>query len=79
MVIVDAFSNGILVFPVFSLSEEATVFASRIDFAQHGLPDLIVSDSGPAFTSVQYLQFLTRNGTRRMLVPLYHLASNGAA
>ncbi|XP_037515556.1 uncharacterized protein K02A2.6-like [Rhipicephalus sanguineus] len=48
-------------------------------FAQHGLPDIIVSDNGPAFTSAQYLDFLTRNGIRRMLVPPYHPASNGAA
>ncbi|XP_037509352.1 uncharacterized protein K02A2.6-like [Rhipicephalus sanguineus] len=47
-------------------------------FAQHGLPD-IIADNGPAFTSAQYLDFLTRNGIRRMLEPPYHPASNGAA
>nr|XP_037270564.1 uncharacterized protein K02A2.6-like [Rhipicephalus microplus] len=79
LVIVDAFSKWIEVFPVSSTSAEATISALRIAFAQHGLPDVIVSDNGPAFTSAQYLEFLTRNGIRRMLVPPYHPASNGVA
>lgn len=79
LVIVDAFSKWIEVFPVSSTSAEATISSLRTAFAQHGLPDLIVSDNGPAFTSAQYLEFLTRNGIRRMLVPPYHPASNGAA
>ncbi|XP_037502949.1 uncharacterized protein K02A2.6-like [Rhipicephalus sanguineus] len=79
LVIVDAFSKWIEVFPVSSTSADATIFALRMAFAQHGLPDTIVSDNGPAFTSAQYLDFLTRNGIRRMLVPPYHPASNGAA
>lgn len=79
LVIVDAFSKWIEVFPVSSTSAEVTISALRVAFAQHGLPDVIVSDNGPAFTSAQYLEFLTRNGIRRMLVPPYHPASNGAA
>ncbi|XP_037505881.1 uncharacterized protein K02A2.6-like [Rhipicephalus sanguineus] len=79
LVIVDAFSKWIEVFPVSSTSADATISALRMAFAQHGLPDIIVSDNGPAFTSAQYLDFLTRNGIRRMLVPPYHPASNGAA
>lgn len=79
LVIVDAFSKWVEVFPVSSTSAEATITALRMAFAQHGLPDLIVSDNGPAFASEQYLDFLTCNGIRRMLVPPYHPASNGAA
>lgn len=79
LVIVDAFSKWVEVFPVPSTSAEATITALRVAFAQHELPDLIVSDNGPAFASEQYLEFLTRNGIRRMLVPPYHPASNGAA
>nr|XP_037285122.1 uncharacterized protein K02A2.6-like [Rhipicephalus microplus] len=79
LVIVDAFSKWIEVFPVSSTSAEATISALRIAFAQHGLPDVIVSGSGPAFTNARYLEFLTRNGIRGMLVPPYHPASNRAA
>lgn len=48
-------------------------------FANQGLPDVVVSDNGPAFTSELYSTFLKKNGVRRMLVPPYHPASNGAA
>ncbi|XP_064479921.1 uncharacterized protein K02A2.6-like [Ornithodoros turicata] len=79
LVIVDAYSKWVEVFPVKSTSAESTIDVLRLVFAQHGLPDLIVSDNGPAFASAQYLDFLTRSGIRRMLVPPYHPASNGAA
>ncbi|XP_037501887.1 uncharacterized protein K02A2.6-like [Rhipicephalus sanguineus] len=79
LVMVDAFSKWVDVHPVPSPSAEATISVFRTVFAQHGLPDVIVSDIGPAFTSIQYADFLNRNGIRRMLVPPYHPASNGAA
>nr|XP_037280136.1 uncharacterized protein LOC119173410 [Rhipicephalus microplus] len=40
---------------------------------------VLAGDNGPAFTSAQHLEFLTPNGIRRMLVPPYHPAPNGAA
>ncbi|XP_037505943.1 uncharacterized protein K02A2.6-like [Rhipicephalus sanguineus] len=48
--------------------------------AQHGLPDVIVSDIGPAFTSIQYADFLNRNGIRPHAgALLINPASNRAA
>ncbi|XP_037558255.1 uncharacterized protein K02A2.6-like [Dermacentor silvarum] len=79
LVMVDAFSKWVEVHPVPSPSAEATISVFRTVFSQHGLPDIIVSDNGPAFTSSQYADFLNRNGIRRMMVPPYHPASNGAA
>lgn len=76
---VDAFSKWIEVFPVSTPSAEATISCMRIMFANQGLPDVVVSDNGPAFTSELYSTFLKKNGVRRMLVPPYHPASNGAA
>lgn len=75
---VDAFSKWVKVHPVLSPSAEATFHCSGL-FSQHGLPDSIVSDDGPPFVSSQYAEFLRRNGSRRMLIPPYHPASNGAA
>ncbi|KAK8773316.1 hypothetical protein V5799_012151 [Amblyomma americanum] len=48
-------------------------------FANQELPDIVVSDNRPAFVSDVYAIFLKKNEVRRMLVPLYHPASNGAA
>ncbi|XP_037561420.1 uncharacterized protein K02A2.6-like [Dermacentor silvarum] len=41
-----------------------------------GLPEVIVSDNGPAFSITQHLAWLTENGIHRMMVPPYHPASN---
>ncbi|KAL1470296.1 hypothetical protein MTO96_024362 [Rhipicephalus appendiculatus] len=76
---VDAFSKWIEVFPVSTPSAEATISCRRIMFANQGLPDVVVSDNGPAFTRELYSTFLKKNGVMRMLVPPYHPASNGAA
>ncbi|KAL1437229.1 hypothetical protein MTO96_048949 [Rhipicephalus appendiculatus] len=59
---VDAFSKWIEVFPVSTPSAEATISCMRIMFANQGLPDVVVSDNGPAFTSELYSTFLKKNG-----------------
>nr|XP_037275199.1 uncharacterized protein K02A2.6-like [Rhipicephalus microplus] len=78
MVVVDAFSKWVEVLSDTTPSAEATTAALRQVFAAQGLPDVIVSDNGPAFASEEYLAWLTKNGIRWM-VPPYHPASNGAA
>ncbi|XP_064477777.1 uncharacterized protein K02A2.6-like [Ornithodoros turicata] len=78
-IVVDAFSKWVEAEVVSSPSAEATVSCLRSIFARHGLPDVIVSDNGPAFVSGAYADFLNRNGVRRLLFPPYHPASNGAA
>ncbi|KAM7299574.1 hypothetical protein ISCGN_020140 [Ixodes scapularis] len=78
LVVVDAFSKWVEALPVTSPSASATIAALRQVFAAQGLPDIIVSDNGPAFASAEYQDWLQKNGIRRMLVPPYHPASNGA-
>ncbi|RUM45434.1 MAG: hypothetical protein DSY80_03315 [Desulfocapsa sp.] len=48
-------------------------------FASNGLPIEVVSDNGPQLTSVEFEEFLKRNGVKHTLVPAYHPSSNGAA
>lgn len=76
---VDAYSKWIEVFPVTSCSTSVTVDCLRKMFAIQGLPDIVVSDNGPAFVSEEFKTFLRKNGIRQVLVPPYHPASNGAA
>ena len=45
----------------------------------HGLPQVIVSDNGPAFVGPDLAEFLQRNKARHMRSPPYHPASNGQA
>lgn len=79
LIVVDAYSKWIEVVPVSTPSAEATIPCLRVMFACHGLPDLVVSDNGPAFVSGSFKDFLRQNGIRQILTPPYHPASNGAA
>lgn len=48
-------------------------------FARFGLPDVIVSDNGPPFSSYNFVNFLERQGVRVMKSPPYNPSSNGQA
>ena len=63
LVVVDAFSKWIEVFPVKSASSATTIGKLRALFATHGIPESIVSDNSSPFTSSEMEKFLTANGT----------------
>ena len=48
-------------------------------FAQHGLPEEVVSGNEPQFTSNEFAEFMGKNGIKHTLVSPYHPQSNGAA
>ncbi len=79
LVIVDASSKWIEVFIVPSTSTAATVDKLRLVFATHGLPEVLVSDNGTAFTSGEFKEFMQRNGVKHMTPAPYPPASNGLA
>ena len=59
-----------------STTTERTIDELRLIFAEHGLPEQLVSDNGP---QEQFARFTRQNGIKHILVPPYHPASNGAA
>ena len=79
LVVVDAHSKWLDVVTVPSTTSQATVKAFKPMFACHGLPELIVSDNGTAFTSLEFQEFLKRNGVRHITSAPYHPATNGLA
>ena len=79
LVLVDAYSKWLEVVPVPSLTSETTIRTLRGIFATHGLPEIVVSDNGPSFTSEEFEQFTKRNGIRHVKCSPYHPASNGQA
>ena len=63
-VIVDAHSKWPEVFEMASTTSKKTIDILRYVFAQYGLPDQLVSDNGPQFTSDEFQQFLCLNGIK---------------
>ena len=48
-------------------------------FATHGIPEVIVSDNGTAFTSAEFSEFTAKNGVKHLKTAPYHPSTNGLA
>ena len=57
----------------------STVSKLRQMFSTHGLPQVSVSDNGPAFVGEEFKTFLKKNGIKHVYSAPYHPASNGQA
>ena len=79
LVIIDAHSKWIEVFKMNSTTAITTIEVLRTVFACFGIPESIVSDNGPQFTSSEFTEFCGLNGIRHVRVPPYHPSSNGLA
>ena len=76
LVIIDAGSKWIEVFPVQSSTAKVTIQHLKTLFAQFGLPDIIATDNGPCFVSSKFEDFLTMNGIKHWRSSPYHPSSN---
>ncbi len=56
-----------------------TIEVLRTLFSRYGLPEQVVSDNGPQFTSDEFAQFMKSNGVKHIRTALYHPSSNGQA
>ena len=45
-----------------SITTERTIDELRLIFATRGLPEEVVSDNGPQFTSTEFAEFTRKNG-----------------
>lgn len=78
-IVVDSHSKWLEVILVKTTSSKCAIKVLRTLFATHGLPDIIVSDNGTAFTSAEFKEFCDSNVIRHVCVAPYHPASNGQA
>ena len=74
---INAHSKWMGVHIMQSTASATTIVKLREIFATHGLPETIVSDNGPNFTSAELENFLSKNGIKHTKVSPYHPASNG--
>ena len=79
LVVIDAHSKWIEVFPVTSATAQSTIHKLRQLFSQFGVPESIVSDNGTQFTAQEFGNFCTSNGIQHIRVSPYHPSSNGLA
>ena len=79
LIVVDAFSKWIEVFIMQNTNSEATIRKLRECFAQHGIPDILVSDNASNFKSEEFATFMRQNGIEHCFVAPFHPSGNGLA
>ena len=79
LVIVDAYSKYPDVVKMVNTTGKTTVAVLRGIFTRHGLPELLVSDNGPQFTSSEFEQFCKRNGITHQTSAAYKPSTNSQA
>ncbi|XP_026536196.1 uncharacterized protein K02A2.6-like, partial [Notechis scutatus] len=79
LITVDAYSNWLEVSNMRTTTTEAVTKELSKLFATHGLPDVLVSNNGPQFTSLEFKKFLVEWGIRHALTAPAHPAANGRA
>lgn len=78
-IVVDSYSKCIDVKPVASASSECAIKFLRELFATDGIPDVIVSDNGIAFTSEVFNNFTRKNLIGHAKVTPYNPRAYGEA
>ena len=66
IVLVDSFSKWLEVAVVSSCSSLQAIRFLRHVFSTHGLPEMLISDNGTAFTSAEFKTFVAHNGVRHL-------------
>ncbi|XP_022595499.1 uncharacterized protein K02A2.6-like, partial [Seriola dumerili] len=79
LVIVDAHSKWMDVYPVTTATSHATIEKLRQSFSVHGLPQMLVSDNATCFTSAEFADFMSKNGINHVTSAPFHPSSNGLA
>ena len=79
LVLIDTYSKWLEILQVSDANSKETIQKLRMVFAIHRLPEQCVTDNGSPFTSVDFEQFLQRNGIKQIRTSPYHPSSNGMA
>ena len=63
---------------VYEMSTNTTIEVLRHMFATYGLPEQVVSDNEPQFTSSDFSEYMRSNGMKHIRCAPYHPSFNGA-
>ena len=76
LVVVNSHSKWLDVISVANANCNNTIRELRELFATHGIPEVIVSNNGTAFTSAEFSEFMAKNGVKHLKTAPYHLLTN---
>jgi len=79
LVVVDAHSKWPEIYVMKSTTSQQTITKLREIFARNGVPEQLVSDNGPRFTSDEFNLFMKWNRIKHIPSAPYHPATNGLA
>ena len=79
LVLVDAYSKWLDVKVMQSIITAKTIDKLNKIFSTHGLPQKIVTDNGPSFTSEEFKRYMQANGIKHITSAPYHPATDGLA
>ena len=79
LIATDAHSKWVEVKIMSKITASHTILELRDIFATLRLPDTVVTDNGPTFTSSEFRLFMSHNGIKHITVSPYHPSSNGLA
>ena len=79
LVLIDAYSKWMEVHITSGATSAITTNKMKMTFSSLGLPQILVTDNGPAFSSQEFATFIKANGMKHVTSIPYHPASNGLA
>ena len=79
LIIIDAHSKWLEVHITSGCTTATTIDKLQLSFSTFGLPQVLVSDNGPPFSSSEFQDFMKQNRINHVKTVPYHPASNGLA
>ena len=79
LIVVDSHSKWPDVIEMKFTTATATIKELRRLFAAYDLPEHLVSENSPQFTSAKFVEFMKANGIKHIRCAPYHPSSNGCA
>ena len=79
LVLIDAYSKWMEVHITSGATSAITIAKMKTTFSSLGLPQILVTDNGLAFSSQEFASFIKANGIKHVTSIPYHPASNGLA
>ena len=79
LVIVDYYSGFVELDLLTHLTANQVINHCKSQFSRHGIPDVLISDNGPQFSSHEFQQFVKHYQIDHHTSSVYHPQSNGMA